>query len=93
MSTAPKPQPISADPVKVDANHYTVESENDRVRVLRVRYGPVAGMAALRGGWRGWQGQPPLLIHGGSEGANSCLALPDSAWAALGGLVFFALPT
>ena len=40
MSTAPRPQPISADPVKVDSKHYTVETENDRVRVLRVRYGP-----------------------------------------------------
>ena len=40
MSTAPKPQPISADPVAVDAKHYAVESENDRVRVLRARYGP-----------------------------------------------------
>jgi quercetin dioxygenase-like cupin family protein len=26
--------------VKVDPKHYTVEAENDRVRVLRVRYGP-----------------------------------------------------
>lgn len=40
MSTAPRPQPIFADPVKVDAEHYSVDSENDRVRVLRVRYGP-----------------------------------------------------
>ena len=38
MSTAP--QPASADPVKVDPKHYTVESENDRVRVIRVTYGP-----------------------------------------------------
>lgn len=40
MSTAPKPQPVSADPVHVDSKHYKVEAENDRVRVLRVRYGP-----------------------------------------------------
>ena len=40
MSTAPRFQPISADPVKVDSKHYTVEAENDRVRVLRVKYGP-----------------------------------------------------
>ena len=39
MSTAPKPQPVSADPVQVDSKHYTVEEENDRVRVLRVKYG------------------------------------------------------
>ena len=38
MSTAPKP--VSADPVHVDSKHYTVEAENDRVRVLRVKYGP-----------------------------------------------------
>jgi hypothetical protein len=36
MSTAPKP--VSADPVHVDSKHYTVEAENDRVRVLRVKY-------------------------------------------------------
>ena len=29
-----------ADPVKVDAKHYKVEFENERVRVLRVSYGP-----------------------------------------------------
>jgi hypothetical protein len=28
------------DPVKVDAKHYRAEFENDRVRVLRVAYGP-----------------------------------------------------
>lgn len=28
------------DPVEVDATHYTVEAENDRVRVLRIKYGP-----------------------------------------------------
>jgi len=40
MSTAPRPQPASADPVKVDPKHYKVEMENDRVRVLRITYGP-----------------------------------------------------
>ena len=40
MSTTPKPQPISADPVHVDSKHYKIEAENDRVRVLRARYGP-----------------------------------------------------
>lgn len=39
MSSAPIPQPVSADPVKVDPNHYKVEFENDRVRVLRIAYG------------------------------------------------------
>ena len=28
------------DPVKVDPKHYKVEFENDKVRVLRIRYGP-----------------------------------------------------
>ena len=27
-------------PVKVDPKHYTVDFENDQVRVLRIRYGP-----------------------------------------------------
>ena len=40
MSTAPRPQPVSADPVEVDPKHYKVELENDRVRVLRIVYGP-----------------------------------------------------
>ena len=28
------------DPVNVDPKHYRVEVENDRVRVLRIKYGP-----------------------------------------------------
>jgi quercetin dioxygenase-like cupin family protein len=28
------------DAVKVDSKHYTVEFENDQVRVLRIKYGP-----------------------------------------------------
>jgi quercetin dioxygenase-like cupin family protein len=40
MSTAPGPHPAVQDPVKVDPKHYKVELENDRVRVLRVTYGP-----------------------------------------------------
>lgn len=28
------------DPVKVDSKHYTVEFENDQVRVLRIKVGP-----------------------------------------------------
>jgi len=28
------------DPTKVDSTHYTVVSENDDVRILRIRYGP-----------------------------------------------------
>lgn len=40
MSAAPKHKPVSADPVRVDSKHYKVEAENERVRVLRARYGP-----------------------------------------------------
>jgi hypothetical protein len=39
MATARIPQPITDDPVKVDPKHYKVEFENDRVRVLRIKYG------------------------------------------------------
>jgi quercetin dioxygenase-like cupin family protein len=31
---------VAHDPVDVDSRHYTVELENDKVRVLRIRYGP-----------------------------------------------------
>jgi len=31
---------MAQDPVKVDPNHYTVESENADVRILRFHYGP-----------------------------------------------------
>ncbi len=40
MSTAPGPQQAIQDPVKADPKHYKVELENDRVRVLRISYGP-----------------------------------------------------
>lgn len=31
---------LAQDPVTVDSKHYTVESQNARVRILRVKYGP-----------------------------------------------------
>lgn len=31
---------LAQDPVKVDSKHYKIESQNSRVRVLRVHYGP-----------------------------------------------------
>lgn len=40
MATAKMPQPIADDPVKVDPKHYKIEFENERVRVLRIKYGP-----------------------------------------------------
>ena len=30
----------AADPVQVDPKHYTVEFENEKVRVLRIKFGP-----------------------------------------------------
>ena len=39
QATGGKKKP-AGDPVTVDAKHYTVEMENNRVRVLRIRYGP-----------------------------------------------------
>ena len=30
---------VGQDPVQVDASHYTVEFENEKMRVLRVKYG------------------------------------------------------
>jgi len=40
MSSPHAAKPARQDPVHVDAKHYTVEFENDQVRVVRVRYGP-----------------------------------------------------
>lgn len=31
---------LAQDPVKVDSKHYTVDSQNARVRILRIKYGP-----------------------------------------------------
>jgi hypothetical protein len=39
MSTAPKPELVVQDPVKVDPKHYKIEIENEKVRVLRINYG------------------------------------------------------
>ena len=39
-STAPVMKPESRDPVRLDPEHYKVELENEKVRVLRVKYGP-----------------------------------------------------
>ena len=38
MATARMPKPAAEDPVKVDPRHYKVEFENERVRVLRIKY-------------------------------------------------------
>lgn len=39
-ATGGKKTAAVGDPVQVDSRHYTVECQNGRVRVLRVRYGP-----------------------------------------------------
>ena len=39
-AVTPLPQPPGDDPVKVDPKHYQVEFENERVRVIRIKYGP-----------------------------------------------------
>jgi hypothetical protein len=39
MATTPGPA-LERDPVKLDPKHYKVESETDRFRIIRVRYGP-----------------------------------------------------
>src|SRR5215471_9766664 len=31
---------VAQDPVHVDSKHYTVEFENEKIRVLRIKYGP-----------------------------------------------------
>jgi len=36
----PETNPPADDPVNLDPKHYSVEFENDRVLVLRVKYGP-----------------------------------------------------
>ena len=38
MATARMPQP-HVDPVKADSKHYSVEFENDKVRIVRIKYG------------------------------------------------------
>ncbi|MBI3694874.1 MAG: cytoplasmic protein [Acidobacteria bacterium] len=48
---------MAQDPVKVDAKHYTVEIENDKVRVLRIRYGP----------------REKSVMHGHPDGVLVCL--------------------
>jgi quercetin dioxygenase-like cupin family protein len=40
MAQAKAQKVAHADPVKVDSKHYTVEMENEKVRVLRIKYGP-----------------------------------------------------
>jgi quercetin dioxygenase-like cupin family protein len=40
VTARPLPQPPADDPVKVDSKHYRVEFENERVRVVRIKYRP-----------------------------------------------------
>ena len=40
MATKPAAQLSGQDPVRVDSKHYTIELEDEKVRVLKIRYGP-----------------------------------------------------
>lgn len=40
MSAISRLRPIAPDPVAADPHHYKVEFENEKLRVLRVKYGP-----------------------------------------------------
>jgi quercetin dioxygenase-like cupin family protein len=40
VKPAPAKRNVAPDPLKVDAKHYTVEFENEKVRVLRIKYAP-----------------------------------------------------
>lgn len=42
MAQARQQHESQPDPVVVDSSHYTIEAENERVRILRARYGPKA---------------------------------------------------
>jgi quercetin dioxygenase-like cupin family protein len=40
QAATPPPAQTGPDPTVVDAAHYTVDQENDRMRVIRIKYGP-----------------------------------------------------
>lgn len=40
MATQGTAHQAGMDPVQVDPKHYTVEIDNEKVRVIRIRYGP-----------------------------------------------------
>jgi uncharacterized membrane protein (UPF0127 family) len=40
MSMQSAAQPATKDPVQTDPTHYAIELENEKVRVLRIKYGP-----------------------------------------------------
>ena len=40
MPLASKMQPETQDPVRIDPEHYKVEFENEKVRILRIKFGP-----------------------------------------------------
>jgi hypothetical protein len=63
MPTSGKPA-FERDPVKLDAKHYKAELENDRVRVVRIKYGGKEGSvmhSAPSGGWN-FPDRRPLQI-------------------------------
>jgi len=52
LKAPPAARTLAQDAAKLDPKHYTVELENDRVRVLRIRYGP-GEKSVLHGHWPG----------------------------------------
>jgi hypothetical protein len=44
----PESKSLADDPVQLDPKHFAVEFENDRVRVLRAKYGPKEKSPMLR---------------------------------------------
>jgi uncharacterized RmlC-like cupin family protein len=40
MATPATPQPLQNDPTQVDSQHYQIEHETEKIRVLRAKYGP-----------------------------------------------------
>ena len=65
------------DPIVVDARHYSVELENDRVRVLRIKYGP--GEKSAMHGHPATVGPSKLPKSQGSPESNSAVHVPWSS--------------
>ena len=67
MATVRMPNP-QVDPVKADSRHYNVEFENDKVRVVRIKYGAKE---------KSVMHSHPRLIAINLSGGNFAFTLPD----------------
>jgi quercetin dioxygenase-like cupin family protein len=65
---AQSPSQLSPDPIRVDSKHYTVEMEDEKVRVLRISYGPREKSVMHR---------HPALVCVMLTGANIRMTYPD----------------